>query len=189
MKKTSFLIILSSLFLLNACSSGDGIDHLSMGDKNAPVLIEEFSDIECPACGIISPMVEQLAKENSDIVRLDYYHFPLSYHEYAFKGAEAVECAEDQDKGWEYLSSLFTNQAKLSDDFFETLAEAHDLNITAFRNCLENGYKRELIRSHQAEGKSRSLPGTPSIFINGSMVQWSGYDQLNTYIKSLAASS
>ena len=185
MKKYSYILLLIPVFLLSGCNTDTISSPLSMGKSTAPILIEEFSDIECSACSIIGPQVEQLVKDNSDIVRLEYYHFPLSYHEFAFIGAEAVECAEDQGKGWKYLASLFENQKYLSDDFFYSLASTLKLNESKFKDCLESHEKRPKIVAHQKEGRIRSLPGTPTLFINGQMVRWSGYAQIDAYIKGL----
>jgi protein-disulfide isomerase len=156
-----------------------------MGKSNAPVLIEEFSDVECPACGYIGPQIEELARNNFDIVRLVFYHFPLSYHKYAFTGAEATECAGDQGKGWEYLGALFKNGKNLTEDFLYTLADTLGLNQDKFKACLDNHDKKAKIQDHLREGKARQIPGTPSLFINGEMVKWAGYDQTEAYIKGL----
>ncbi len=185
MQNYLYILLLIPVFLLSACGGDADGSPLSMGDVNAPILIEEFSDIECPACSIIGPQIEQLAKANSDIVRLEFYHFPLSYHKFAFTGAEAVECAEDQGKGWEYLGILFGNQKLINDDFFYSLASSLNLNESRFKTCLDNHEKKAKIISQQREGRARSLPGTPTIYINGQHVKWAGYDTIDAYIKGL----
>lgn len=184
-KLLATLFIISVALFLSSCDYSTGDSPMSIGKSSAPVLIEEFSDVECPACGQISPQVEELARNNSDIVRLDFYHFPLSYHEYAFTGAEATECANDQGKGWEYLAVLFENGKSLNDGFFYSLADTLELNQDKFKTCLDGHEKKAKIQDQQREGKARQIPGTPSLFINGEMVKWAGYDQTEAYIKSL----
>jgi len=186
MKKLICLLIILPVFLFTSCDyENDNSAPMTLGDSDAPVFIEEFSDIECPACGMVSPQVEELAKNNPDIVRLDFYHFPLSYHEYAFMGAEAAECAADQGEGWEYLAMAFENNKNLSDEFFYAIAEDLELDMDAFSACLDNSEKKEKILSHLREGKTRQIPGTPSLFVNGEMIKWSGYEQMEAYIQSL----
>jgi protein-disulfide isomerase len=180
------LFLISFALFLSSCSSASGSSGaMSMGKSDAPVLIEEFSDVQCPACGQISPQVEKLARNNSDIVRLVFYHFPLSYHEYAFTGAEATECAGDQGKGWEYLADLYANQKSLNDDYFYSLADKLGLNQDEFKTCLDNHEKKTKIEEHLREGRARQIPGTPSIFINGEMVQWAGLEAMDGYVKGL----
>jgi protein-disulfide isomerase len=184
-------IILIPIFILSAlifssCGKGADTKPMSLGKVDAPVLIEEFSDVQCPACGQISPQVETLAKNNSDIVRLDFYHFPLPYHEFAFTGAEAAECAGDQGKGWEYLGAEYANQKSLSNDFFMNLAENLKLNTDTFKACMDNHLKKAKIQQNILLGRDRGIPGTPTLFINGQMIQWGGFDQMDAYVKSLA---
>ena len=178
------LFIMSIALFFSSCNNADS-QTMSMGKSDAPVLIEEFSDIECPACGLISPQVEKLARDNADIVRLVFYHFPLSYHKYAFTGAEAVECAREQGKGWEYLSALYAYKQGLTDDYFYTLADSLKLNANKFKACLESHMKKPLIQEHLREGKVRQIPGTPTLFINGKMVKWGGLEAMDAYIKGL----
>lgn len=186
MKKIfAVLFIISITLLLSACNNSDDLRPLSMGKTNAPILIEEFSDVECPACAFISPQVEKLAKNNPNIVRLDFYHFPLSYHKFAYTAAEAAECANDQGKGWEYLTVLFENGSSLTDDFFYLLANNLKLNANQFKACLDGGIKKAKIQAHLHEGRKRQIQGTPSIFINGEMVQWAGLEVMDSYIKGL----
>jgi protein-disulfide isomerase len=188
MKNKSIFIPIFILFTLVLTSCGKAIDTkpMSLGDANAPVIIEEFSDVQCPACGQISPQVEALARNNPDIVRLDFYHFPLPYHEFAFIGAEAAECAGDQGKSWEYLAAEYANQKSLSNDFFMTLAENLKLNTDTFKVCMDDHLKKDKIQQHVLLGKERGIPGTPTLFINGQMIQWGGADQMDAYVKSLA---
>ena len=185
MKKISIFFFIS-LFLLSACTSPSGDNRPRMlGNPDAKVLIEEFSDAECPACSIISPAAESLVRNNPDLARLEYYHFPLSYHPYAFIAAEASECAGDQGKFFEYLSVLFANQPSLSEDYLYNVADSLDLDRTAFDTCLKNHHYKAKIIAHMAEGKKRGLPGTPTFYVNGQMVQWSGAETFKAYLESL----
>ncbi len=184
-KLLASLLLISITLFLSSCGNGGNSEPMSMGKSNAPVLIEEFSEVECPACGYISPQVEELARNNSDIVRLVYYHFPLSYHKYAFTGAEATECAGDQGRDWEYLAALFKNGKNLTDDFFYTLADTLRLNTNEFKACLDGHMKKAKIQEHLREGMARQIPGTPSVFINGEMVKWAGLEVMDAYVKGL----
>lgn len=183
-----FPILLLSLSVLAACeveTPGTAVPQ-KLGQSNAPVLIEEFSDPQCPACAVISPQVEKIVRENPDVVRLEYYHFPLSYHEYAFISTEAAECAGDQGKFFEYLGTLFANQSSLSEDYLYNVADSFSLDRTAFDSCLKNHEHKAKILADMEEGSRRKIPGTPAIFVNGQLLKWSDSETFTGYLKSLA---
>lgn len=184
MKKYTILAVLSAFFL-TACGAPVDTSPQKLGQANAKILIEEFSDVECPACASISPQVEQFVRDNPQLARMEYYHFPLSYHEYAFIGAEATECAGDQGKFWEYLGTIFENQSSLSEDYLYKIADSLELDTTAFDACLDGHKYKSKILSHMAEGSRRRLPGTPTLFVDGQMVQWSGTEAFKAYLESL----
>ena len=184
--KKLILLSLLSLFLLTACTgAANDNSPQKLGRADASVLIEEFSDPQCPACAGISPQLEQLVRNNPGLARLEYYHYPLSYHEYAFIAAEATECAGDQDKFWEYLGTIFENQSSLSEDYLYKIADSLELKRKAFDACLEDRTYKEKILSHMAEGNLRSVPGTPTLFVNGQMVKWSNAEAFKAYLESL----
>jgi protein-disulfide isomerase len=185
MNKTVFLFILS-IFFLAACTTNTGdTNPRTLGNANAKILIEEFSDPECPACGVVSPQVEQIVRENPDLARLEYYHFPLSYHKNAFIASEASECAGDQGKFFEYLDTIYANQSSLSEDYLYDVADSLSLDRAAFDSCLENHDYKAKILAQMAEGKRRQLPGTPTLFVNGQMVRYSDAETFKAYLESL----
>lgn len=175
-----------SLFLLTACSGGS-VDSgpATLGNADAKVLIEEFSDPQCPACAAISPQLEQFVRDNPTLARMEYYHYPLSQHQYAFVTAEAVECAGDQGKFWEYLDTIFETQANLNEDHLFKVADSLGLDRTAFDECLDNRDFKSKILSHMAEGAKRRVNSTPSIYVDGQLIRWSGADKLKAYIEKL----
>lgn len=187
MKKTIVLSFLS-IALLTACgNAGNGAaEPQKLGQASAPVKVEEFSDPQCPACGVISPQVEKIIRENPDVARLDYYHFPLPYHEYGFISSEAAECAADQGKFFEYLGIVFANQDSLTEDYLYNVADSLGLDRKSFDSCLKDHAHKAKILTHMAEGKKRQIPGTPTLFVNGQMVKWSDAETFAGYLKSLA---
>jgi len=86
-------------------------DDWIKGDKNAPISIVEYSDIDCPFCKRHHPTLDQLVEEYDGQVNWVYRHFPLDQlHPDARKKAEASECAGDQggnEAFWEFLDLLY----------------------------------------------------------------------------------
>lgn len=77
------------------------------GKLGAAVEIVEFSDFECPYCTDVYPVMKSVLEKYGDKVVFEYRHLPLSFHPYAQKAAEAVECAGAQGKFWEMHDALF----------------------------------------------------------------------------------
>jgi len=184
MKKLLLAVLFS--FVLTACaSSGPTTPPQQIGNDSTPILIEEFSDVQCPACGFISPQVEEFARNNTDLVRFHYRHYPLSQHQHAFLGAEATECAADQGKFWEYLAATFQNQRTLSGDFYYSLAGQLGLDEDQFESCLNSGTHKQKVLLDLQEGRKRGLRGTPTIYVNGKEVQFTDSETFGEYVRGL----
>lgn len=80
------------------------------GSREAPVIIVEFSDFECPFCARAFGTVNQIKQEYGDQVSIAYKHLPLSFHANAETSARASYCAQQQGKFWEYHDKLFEVQ-------------------------------------------------------------------------------
>jgi len=141
----------------------------SRGPENAPVTIVEFSDFQCPYCGREYPVVERLMKEYDGRVRLVFRHFPLDFHNFAQKAAEAGACAADQggEKFWKLHDRMFTNQQKLAVDDLKGYAKDLGLDSARFDKCLDGSEKRALVESDEKAGQEAGVTGTPAFFVNG----------------------
>jgi protein-disulfide isomerase len=139
------------------------------GPDKAPVTIVEFSDFQCPYCGREFPVVERLMKEYDGKVRLVFRHFPLDFHPYAQKAAEAGACAADQgtDKFWKLHDKMFGNQQKLAVDDLKGYAKEIGVDTARFDKCLDTGEKRSLVESDEKAGQEAGVSGTPAFFVNG----------------------
>ena len=84
----------------------------SLGNPNAPILVEEYGDFQCPACGVFArqtlPQIES-KYVNTGKVRFVFHHFAFIGEE-SIKSSEAAECAGEQNKFWEYYDVLYGNQ-------------------------------------------------------------------------------
>jgi protein-disulfide isomerase len=140
------------------------------GPANAPVTIVEFSDFQCPYCGREYPVIERLMKEYDGKVRLVFRHYPLDFHPFAEKAAEAGACAQDQGKFWELHDKMFSNQAKLAVDDLKGYAKSVGLDAAKFDKCLDSGEKKQLVEDDLKAGSAAGVSGTPAFFINGLFV-------------------
>lgn len=155
-----------------------------LGNPDAKVKIVEFSDLQCPACKSTSSYPHLLINDFGNDISFEYKHFPLSMHQYAFKAAEASECANDQGKFWEYEIVLFLNQPKLSVKELKAYAKQVGLDTKSFNACLDSEAKGYIVEQHLREGYALNVPGTPSFFINGKRASSLQYDDIKAMVES-----
>lgn len=167
-------------------------DDPSLGDPNAPVVVVEFSDFECPFCGrffrdTLPAIKEQYVKTGK--VRFVYRDFPIaSIHKDAEKAAEAGECADEQGKFWEYHDKIFQGQSELGIASFKRWAADLGLDTGKFNQCLDSGkYASEVAADLQA-GQTAGVSGTPTFYINGRQIVGAlPFDQFKTAIDTALA--
>ncbi|MEK6891803.1 MAG: DsbA family protein [Nanoarchaeota archaeon] len=156
------------------------------GQKSAPVTIIEFSDFQCPYCERFYTQTLPLIDENyikTGKVKLTFRNFPLSFHQYAQKAAEASECANEQNKFWEYHNKLFENQHSLDTDSLKKYASELGLDANKFNSCLDTGKMKSIVQKDFDDGAKYGVSGTPAFFINGiSIVGAQPYDAFKQII-------
>ncbi len=149
------------------------------GNPDAKVKVVEFSDFQCPACSRALPIVDGIINKYGDNISFEYKHFPLTnIHRYAFKAAEASECASDQGKFWEMYEIMFENQESLAVSDLKGYAKELGLDTEKFDACLDSGAKEEVVKENLREAIMLDLPGTPTFLINGVMQDSFSYDEL-----------
>ncbi|MFH1836384.1 MAG: thioredoxin domain-containing protein [Methanobacteriota archaeon] len=139
-------------------------------ESSSLVLIEEYSDFQCPYCSRVIPTINQIKQEYGGDVEIVFKHYPLPFHSDAKIAAEASECARDQGKFWEYHDLLFANQGKLKIPNLKDYASELGLDTKNFAKCLDAGEKTAIVEKDFNGGKSRGVTGTPTFFINGQKV-------------------
>jgi protein-disulfide isomerase len=138
----------------------------TLGSKDAPVMLIEFADYECPYCQKVAPDIVKLEAEFGSKLAVTYKDFPLPMHAHAEKAAEAARCAGKQGKFWEYHDELFRTK-ELDMGRLKEQALNLQLDWAQFGKCLDAGSEAESVQQDRAEGIRLGLSGTPSFFING----------------------
>ncbi len=174
------LVIVIGFMVMNNNPAPTGNDGRPFkGNIDAKVVVIEYSDFQCPACGSAYNYAKNTINEFQDEVRFEYRHFPLtSIHPYAFKAAVAAEAAGDQGKFWEYHDKLFENQDNLKKEDLIKYAEELELDIEKFTATLEGTAKDSVVNKDIQEGISKGVNSTPSFFVNGKKIgKWSNLKQ------------
>jgi len=149
-----------------------------LGGKNAKVTLVEYSDFQCPACGYYSPIVNQLAKDFPDKIKIVFRHFPLPQHQYARLAARYAEAAGKQNKFWQMTEIIFDGQSqwekasadKIEQDYFLKYAQTLGLNIDKLKSDLNLKEIDDKIESDYIGGEKSNIPGTPTFFLNGKQI-------------------
>src|SRR5690606_24892775 len=136
----------------------NSVQGISIGRQDAPVVIYEFADFQCPGCGQFATFTAPLIKERlveTGQVRFVYYDFPLPQHQHAFLAARAARCATVQGKLWESHDLRDAREPtwavlRNATDFFIDLAEEIGLDESALSAGLRaDRYREEVSRSIQ----------------------------------------
>jgi len=146
------------------------------GNANAPVIVVEFSDFQCPFCSRFYTQTLPLLEENyidTGKIKFVYRDFPLdSIHPNARPAHIAAECADEQGKFWEYHDILFDKQVEWqrlsSSDLQSTLtlyATDLELQSASFETCLKSQKIADEVNKDSLDAARYGATGTPAFFI------------------------
>ena len=153
------------------------IGHTRGGGGITSVELVEYSDLQCPACGVYYPVVKSIVEEFGSELKFTYRHFPLKQiHQNAFRAALATEAAGLQGKFWEMHDILFERQNEWSnksgDDIFSLYAREVGLDAIRFESDLAfNEEIKNKVDSDYQSGITLGVNSTPSFFLNGAKMQ------------------
>ncbi len=184
----------------------------TLGDPNAPVLLIEFGDYQCPGCGYAAlnftpRLIEEYVATGK--VRFEYRDFPFLDLGFAkanqggkdlttakgesIRAAEAAAAAADQGKFWEFHEALFSNQhgeneGAFSDARLKEIARSIGLDMEAFNTAFDGRKHIAEIVAMYEEATRLGISSTPSYVINGEVFQVRSYDDLKQRIEAALAS-
>lgn len=142
-----------------------GVEHMrGTGD----ITIVEFSDTECPFCKQFHETLKETIAAYDGQVKWGYKYFPLSIHPKATKEAQALECASDQNKFWEYTDAIYSitpSNNNLEDAQIYTIADTLGLDRTKFDACLTNATHKAEVTADSNEAVALGGRGTPFVLV------------------------
>jgi protein-disulfide isomerase len=161
-------------------------DHMQ-GDADAPVVLVEYGDYECPHCGHAHPIVQRVQKHFGKRLAFVFRNFPLNQsHPNAEDAAETAEFAGAKGRFWEMHDALFENQENLGLPLFLELAEKLGLAADDLETALSSGEYTPRVKSDFMGGARSGVNGTPTFFINGERHDGSfEYEELVAAIEAL----
>jgi len=168
-------------------------DHV-LGNKDADLVLFEYSDYHCPFCKRFHPTAEKLAKD--DDIAVVFRPMPLVHANTSTVLHEVAECVADiegNDAFWKFSAILFEKGEAINKDNYSD--EFSALNITKtdeIKKCVADGTFKEKVQKSIQEGYSLGVNGTPASilkniktgkvqFINGAYP----YEAVQGYAKEL----
>lgn len=165
-----------------------------LGPNDAKVVVSEFGDYQCPACGKYHPVLKnEILPFYNGKIKFVFLNYPLPIHKNAQSAAQAAEAAALQGKFWQMHDLLYERQqdwAEQKDPYskFESYAKELGLDINKFKSDYASQQVVDLINNQAALGDAFKVPGTPTFFVNGVQVDNSkGADSLKQAIEKALA--
>jgi protein-disulfide isomerase len=144
-----------------------GRDHMQ-GPADAPLILLEYGDYQCPYCGAAYPIVKEVQARLGDRLLFVFRNFPITTsHPDAELAAEAAEVAASQGRFWEMHDLLYENQDRLSESDLHGYAEQLGLDVGAFDEDLSRHVQAERVREDFMSGVRSGVNGTPTFYVNG----------------------
>jgi len=186
-----------------AVISVDGVNDIdpakAFGSKNAPVVMEIFSDFQCPACKQLFLTTTQKVMDNyvnTGKVYLIHRDFPLPMHAYSRVAASYSRAAAHIGRCEEVEQALFQSQEKweMNGDIQGTVAAALSAaEMKKVQSIVEAKTFEPLIEKDKQLGMSLPVNQTPYSVLHTKsgqtfpVVGYVSYDVLKTFLDQLVA--
>ncbi len=176
------------------------VDGEILGVASAPVVLELYSDFQCPACKLF--VTRQLPLLVSEFVRPGTLRIEARDIDILGTGtpSESLElaagaaCAADQGRYWQFHDYVFWNQGRENRGDHDTafigrVADAAGVERSAWDTCFGQSGSRTSITTQTAAALAAGINQTPTLVLNGqSITGVPDYDQLAALIRQLTAS-
>ncbi len=157
----------------------DEAGHAWIGSDSAPLVIQEFTDYECPYCRKAHMMVRKLLSNHAADVKVEHRHYPLDqacnraipgpFHKRACELSRIAICGGRQGRFWEMNDFLFQHAAEIRSANLpaDEIARRLELDLDQFQCCMNDSTVVDAIKKDIDEGIGLKLEGTPAFVIDG----------------------
>lgn len=157
-------------------------DHVK-GNPEAPVLVFEYADYQCPGCASINPKVNKAIEESDGKLAVVYRSFLLSYHKNGTAAASAAEAAGLQGYWKAYADKLFAEQSEwqgasgserssLFEKYFADVSKGKG-DMDKFKKDVASEEVSKKISFDMGIGRRVDVPSTPAFYVDGQHIAWS----------------
>jgi len=173
------------------------------GNPDAKVVVQNFSDFQCPFCAQFVASVEPKIEEEfikTGRIKYVFRDFQFldrirqgqpNYDGESHRASLAAHCAQDQGKFWEMHDLIYMSQGKaenagaFSDANLEKLASSLNLNMDQWRTCFKNNANdvNRLIDRSMNDSTGKQVQGTPTLFVGDRKIEAGSFDTLKAAIE------
>lgn len=161
--------------------NGEIGDHVK-GNPDAPVLIFEYADFQCPGCASMNSKVNKAIEKAEGDLGVVYRNYLLSYHQNGTAAASAAEAAGLQGYWKEYADKLFLEQAEWEDatgtertglfnKYFSEVSNGKG-DLEKFNNDIASDAVSKKISFDIGIGKRVDIQATPAFYVDGQWINW-----------------
>lgn len=167
--------------------------HVLGEEGTSGVTFVEFLDFECEACLAVFPVVEQLREDYAGQVTFVARYFPLPSHFNSERAARTVESAARQGKFEDMYKKMYETQESWGesdeprDELFRSFAEELGLDMAQFDADYASAEVAARVQKDIEDGESLEVRGTPTIYVDGKLVQLESVQDLEDAIEAALA--
>lgn len=153
------------------------VSGTSIGPTDAPVVVEEYFDFQCPHCHtaaqeVVYPVINRYVSR--DEVRFVYRFYPILGPE-SVLAAEAASCAAEQERFWPYQQVLMEkrgseNRGVYSRANLAAYADEAGLDRDALLQCIDDGVISPALARDYNQALELGLRATPTFLVNGRVI-------------------
>ena len=142
----------------------------SLGAKDAQVVVQIWSDFQCPFCADVPPVTAEMLRVYAGKVRLVWHDYPLPMHAHARLAANAGREAYAQggaEAFWKFHDAVYgASSARLDASGLQAFAAKTRLDETRFRDALATQRHDAEVQRDIELGDDLGVKGTPSFLVN-----------------------
>ena len=148
-------------------------DEAIRGSKDAPLVLVEYSDFQCPFCQRGYNTVMELMEKYPGKIQFVYKHLPLSFHAEAKPTAHYYEALRMQSNelAFKFHDAVFQDISKLKqgEPFLKQLAQKSGADMKLLAKTLKErkGEIQARIQQDIDEAQKFGMTGTPGFLLNG----------------------
>ncbi len=160
-----------------------GPEFPTLGNKNAPITVVEFSDFQCPYCKRGAQLLNSVLNRFPDDVKVVFRNYPLDPscntkmksggHTASCEAARAAYCAHKLGQFNAVYETFFERQSELAPKKVTEFANAviTPQSQNDFAQCLASSETQAWVGRDLEEGDHLGVQSTPTFFVNGYKVE------------------